>query len=375
MLTPRARMLAAYEGRAADVIPVAPEFWYYIPARLLGVPMFTLELEIPHWQALQQTFRHYQCEGWGIVAPGSPVRTHSEQTWLADQRLDETTALGPLRSRRILDRIEPSWLVERYIKDFERDWPVYAEHFFVPPEELDWTPVQQALDAVGEDYLLEIYIGDPFIDFAGGQREGGLEQVIADLVDHPSEMAPCTSATWPTWPRIRAPPSDTPPPAACSSASIWSSLSLLSPAYWRSMGQTRARSGGAKRPRAAAASSTTTSTGAVARCCTELAALGLDCICPFERPPGGDVTDLREVANILGGRTTFNGNVHTVRTLIEGTCRRCAQRSGRNHAPPSPVPPPALDHRHRRPGGLGNARREYLGDDRGRPGILASVGI
>ncbi len=189
MMTPRARMLAAYEGRAADTIPVAPEFWYYIPARLLCVPMFTLELEIPHWQALQQTFRHYQCEGWGIVAPGSPVQTHSEQTWLADQRLEETTTLGPLRSRRILDRIEPSWLVERYIKDFERDWPIYAEHFFVPPDELDWTLVQQALDAVGEDYLLEIYIGDPFIDFAGGQREGGLEQVIADLVDRPSEMS------------------------------------------------------------------------------------------------------------------------------------------------------------------------------------------
>ena len=82
--------------------------------------MFTLELEIPHWQALQQTFRHYQCEGWGIVAPGSPVQTHCTQTWLADQRLEETTTLGPMRSRRILDRIEPSWLVERYIKDFER---------------------------------------------------------------------------------------------------------------------------------------------------------------------------------------------------------------------------------------------------------------
>ena len=51
----------------------------------------------------------------------------------------------------------------------------------------------------------------------------------------------------------------------------------------------------------------------------ELAAVGLDCICPFERPPGGDVTDLREVATLLDGKTAFNGNVHTVKTLIEGT--------------------------------------------------------
>jgi uroporphyrinogen decarboxylase len=51
----------------------------------------------------------------------------------------------------------------------------------------------------------------------------------------------------------------------------------------------------------------------------ELAELGLDCICPFERPPGGDVTDVRVVRQALNERTTFNGNVHTVDTLIRGT--------------------------------------------------------
>ncbi len=50
----------------------------------------------------------------------------------------------------------------------------------------------------------------------------------------------------------------------------------------------------------------------------ELAELGLDCICPFERPPGGDVTDLVEVRRILAERTAFNGNVSTVETLIKG---------------------------------------------------------
>jgi uroporphyrinogen-III decarboxylase len=50
----------------------------------------------------------------------------------------------------------------------------------------------------------------------------------------------------------------------------------------------------------------------------ELAELGLDCICPFERPPGGDVTDLRQVRRVLAERVAFNGNVHTVETLIRG---------------------------------------------------------
>jgi imidazolonepropionase-like amidohydrolase len=53
----------------------------------------------------------------------------------------------------------------------------------------------------------------------------------------------------------------------------------------------------------------------------DFAAIGVDCVCPFERPPGGDVAGLdglRQVARLLEGRTTMNGNVHTVETLIRG---------------------------------------------------------
>ena len=49
---------------------------------------------------------------------------------------------------------------------------------------------------------------------------------------------------------------------------------------------------------------------------------GIDCVCPFERPPGGDVkdeNDLRLLRGILDGKVTMNGNIHTVETLIRGT--------------------------------------------------------
>jgi uroporphyrinogen-III decarboxylase len=51
----------------------------------------------------------------------------------------------------------------------------------------------------------------------------------------------------------------------------------------------------------------------------DLAESGADCICPFERPPGGDIGDLTEVRDALADRVTMNGNVHTVETLIRGT--------------------------------------------------------
>ena len=319
-------MLAAYEGRVADRVAVAPEFWYYIPARVLGIPMFQLELEVPHWQALQQTFRHYGCEGWGIVAPAIPTgwrgTRRSTVTRVGEQQYEQRdeirTAGRALVWRKRLGASEPSWIVERPIKDFMLAWPAYEAATLVPPEELDWGPVQTALDTVAEDYLLEVFVGFPFIDFAGEPREGGLEQVIADLYDHEAEML-ALQARYISYleDKIRAVFSHT-SARSVFIASGWSSMSLLSPTIWRKW----------ERPVLEAAVRAAHGAGGLihhhfhGRCMAilpELATLGLDCICPFERPPGGDVTDLAAVRAALGGRTAFNGNVHTVKTLMQGT--------------------------------------------------------
>ncbi len=53
----------------------------------------------------------------------------------------------------------------------------------------------------------------------------------------------------------------------------------------------------------------------------DFAELDIDCVCPFERPPGGDIEgadDLAKVSEMLMGKTTMNGNVHTEETLIRG---------------------------------------------------------
>jgi hypothetical protein len=319
-------MLAAYEGRASDVVPVAPEFWYYIPARVLGVSMVEFEREVPHWQALQTTFRHYGCEGWGIIGPAIPEdwggTRRSTLTQIAPGRYEEHTVIEvagrTLESRRALDACQPSWEVERPIKDFDADWPVYERTVLVPPEELDWHSVQEALDGVGEDYLLEVYVGLPFVDFAGQPRQGGLQQVLMDLYDREAEMAALqaryieymTGVIHAAFAHTSA--------RSIFVGSGWSSLSLLSPAVWRKW----------EKPVLEAALRATHDCGGLihhhfhGRCLgvlDELADLGLDCICPFERPPGGDVTDLSRVRRALGERTAFNGNVHTVEALIRGT--------------------------------------------------------
>jgi hypothetical protein len=325
-ISPRQRMLAAYQGTASDRIPVAPEFWYYIPARLLNIPMYQLELEVPHWQALHQTFKHYACEGWGIVQPGRPQgwgypETHHLRR-ISEDRLEELALIEgdnfTLTARTLYDRFEPSWQTERYVKNFDLDWPVYECQSLVPPDELDWAVVQNALDAVGDDYLLEVYVGLPFIDFAGGQREGGLEQVIADLYDRTAEMQEIQERYIAYMAEITRTAFQMTTARSVFVASIWSTLSLLSPSLWRKW----------DKPVLEAVVKAAHEAGGLVhhhfhgKCrniLPELASLGLDCICPFERPPGGDITNLEEVRRFLGENTTFNGNVGTVETLIKGT--------------------------------------------------------
>ena len=240
-LSPRNRMLAAYQGQPADRIAVAPEFWYYIPARLLNLSMVEFELEVPHWQALQHTFKHYQCDGWGIVAPETPAdwgwpETHTRRKQ-ENGRLEDLAVIESddftLTARTLYDPVEPSWQTERYIKNFHLDWPVYESQVLAPPAELDWKPVQKALDSVGEDYLLEVYIGLPFVDFAGSQRQRGLEQVIQDLFDFPKEMQALQERyiTWISEKTRQAFKQTT--ARSVFVASIWSTLSLLSPTLWR----------------------------------------------------------------------------------------------------------------------------------------------
>jgi len=325
-MSPRQRMLAAYTGQPVDQIPVAPEFWYYIPRRVLEIPMYQLELEVPHWQALQQTFKKYGCEGWGIVQPGVPKNWGYQQSTtthrLSDDRLESISIIQTkptsLTARSIYDSFEPSWQTERYIKDFHLDWPIYEYQVLVPPENLDWKPVSEALEAVGDDYLLEVFVGFPFIDFAGEQREGGLAQVIADLYDHPEEMEQLQRRYVNYLVAKTAAVFEETDARSVFIASIWSTLSLLSPKLWRKW----------DKPVLESVIQATHECGGLVhhhfhgKCLgilDDLAELGLDCICPFERPPGGDITDLMVVRKALGDRTTFNGNVSTVKVLANGT--------------------------------------------------------
>ena len=329
--TKKQRMLNAYRGVFSDRVAVAPEFWYYYPAKLLGVDMIEFEREVPFHQALKATFERFDCEGWGVAGVGVPndqAEWKSQDTWLDESTLEVRTTiktpLGELTCARRLQRDEPSWTLESPVKDLERDLPAWElATLGGDPSGTDVGGLLRAWQEIGDSYLLEAWLCVPFFDFYGGGRQGGFNAAIYDFLN--PELQTYLEGLRERYiehvvTKARAICERTPVESLCIGCT-WSNNSLLGPRLWRQW----------DKPVIQATVDEVRRHGRLlhvhfhGRCMetvADFAELGIDCVCPFERPPGGDIAGLeglRKVAELLDGRTTMNGNVHTVETLIRGT--------------------------------------------------------
>ena len=327
-LSGKQRMLNAYRGLWNDRVAVAPELWYYYPAKVLGVDMIEFQRKVPFHQALKTTFEKFGCEGWGIafVEPPADAADHRmTENWVSDNVLEvrrfDRTPHGELVSASRFGRRDPEWVVERPIKDFHRDLPAYEALTLADPAGTDCSGLTRAWNEVGDAYLLEAYLGGPFFDYYAGAREGGLEQAIMDFAEHEARLEALHEKYIVHIVRMAETIcAKTPLESLCIGCS-WSCNSLIGPRMWRRW----------DKPVIQAVAEAVHRHGKLlhihfhGRCMetvADFAEIGIDCVCPFERPPGGDVAGLeglRTVARLLNGRTTMNGNVHTVETLIRGT--------------------------------------------------------
>ena len=326
--TPKQRMLNAYRGVRSDRLAVAPEFWCYYPARLMGVDMLRFQREVPFHLALKKAFETFDCEGWGVAGVSIPnplVEWRSEEHWDSEGRLEvrhaARTPHGELTGRQLYPRDEPSWTTERLMKDFDRDLPAYEALSLADPSGMDVAPLVRAWEEVGEAYLLEAWLGVPFFDYVAEAREGGGAVAVFDFLEHEERLLALRERyVEHLVKKAEAICSKTPVESLVMGCS-WSNNSLIGPRMWRRW----------DKPVIAAAAEAVHKAGRLihvhfhGKCMesvADFAEMGIDCVCPFERPPGGDVAGLeglKEVARRLNGRTTMNGNLHTVETLIRGT--------------------------------------------------------
>lgn len=330
-MTGKQRMLNAYRGVPNDRPAIAPEFWYYYPARLLGLDMIRFAREIPFHQALKQTFQAFDCEGWGIAfcGPANPqVTSRSTERWIDNNTLETLTTTstpkGDLRTVSRISRDEPGWSLEGAVKDRDHDFPAWEiAAFGGDPDTMDCSPLIRAWEDVGDAYLLEAWLGVPFFDFVAGGRDGGFETGVYDFLD--PDFLPRLEALHERYRdrmvrTVRRICTQTPLESLCIGCS-WSCNSLIGPELWRRWDKPIIRAVAEEAHRHGRLLHIHFH-GKCMETVADFAGTGIDCVCPFERPPGGDVNgldELRTVERLLRGRTTMNGNVHTVETLIRGT--------------------------------------------------------
>jgi len=321
-------MLAAYRGEPVDVTPVAPEFWYYYPARVLGVSMMEFEREVPFWKGLQETFTRYQCEGWGAAfaeVTNEEKLIHTSMHQVEEKRYEEKSEITwkdkTFTTKTFFDVNEPSWVSEPMVKGPE-DVPAFIDMELSPANDYDFSGAVDAHQQVDQDYILDFWLGVPFFDFF--EQAMGFEPAVyyflsedeKKLEEYRHRYIASQKAL------VREAAEKTSFESfviGCSS----SCNSLIGPDLWRKW----------DKPYLAAITEEVHRQGRLLHVhfhgkCMEtvedFAEIGMDCVCPFERPPGGDVTGeegLREVRRRLDEKVTVNGNVHTVETLIRGTPR------------------------------------------------------
>lgn len=325
LISPKQRMLNAYRGIFSDRLPVAPEFWMYYPAKVLGVDMIAFERDVPFWQALQVTFRKYGTEGWGVAFPdvyNPDTKTKQTIKKVGESTYRQSTLISfqgkQYHTTQVYTTIDPSWVEEHPVKAI-RDLASWVDMMLSPAQVVDFARPIQAHQAVGEDYLLEFWTGVPFFDFMASGL--GFEKALYYFMDEEDSTLLAYRQRYieTQLELVRQAVACTPFEAFTIGCS-YSCSSLIGPQLWRrwdkpyihAMAEELHRHGKLLHIHFHGNTLATTA---------DFAEMNIDCVCPFERPPGGDIRGLeglRKVRALLQERVTMNGNVHTVETLIRG---------------------------------------------------------
>jgi hypothetical protein len=321
MFTPKQRMLNAYKGIKSDRAPVAPEFWYYYPAKVLGVDMIEFERELPFWQSLKTTFEKYSCEGWGIAFPKIFNENLSTKSVLNgyEEIITHNHNGNTFTTKKMYDKAEPSWVTKHLVENVN-ELPMAIDMLLDMENEFDYNEVIKAHNGVGESYLLEMWTGVPFFDFIAEIL--GFENAIMYFMDEEEHILEKYRERYTEYQKrfVRKISQNTNFESFMIGCS-YSCNSLIGQNMWRQW----------DKPYLKAIAEEIHKYdkllhihfhGRAIETVSDFAEIGIDCVCPFERGPGGDINtleDLQFVREKLNDKVTFNGNVHTVETLIRGT--------------------------------------------------------
>jgi hypothetical protein len=325
MYTAKERMLNAYRGIFSDYLPCAPEFWFYYPAKVLGITMAEFQREVPHWQGMLESFKKYDCEGWGIVSPveNNPhVKINSDYKKIDDGKYRDIQTVkcdGKEFTRSyIFHDTEPFWSEKEAVNDYQ-DARLFFDSFINDDVEFDLKNAIEGYEGVGDSFLLEFDLGLSFFDFF--EQFMGFQNAVFYFIDEDSDILTEMAKRYTDYKirLVRKAAEETDFESyfiGCSS----SCNALLGPELWRKWDKPYEKAI-VEECHKLELLIHNHNHGPIMATVPDLVDIGFDCVCPFERPPGDikGIDDIRKVRELFKDKITFNGNVHTVQALIQGT--------------------------------------------------------
>lgn len=331
-MTHKERYLKALHHEEPDYVPCAPELWFLIPARMSGLrfyevspgPIFLPQLhKIPLWKAQLDCAKALDVCGWVVVFPkmGNPaLKVESyvvfKEGQIAEIHLFQSVG-GPVFEETLLaPQDDAPWLASHPVKRFE-DWEEYKKVAFVDPLRVEAEEIEEAYELTGGSGIVSVAIGGLFFDFLVSSREGGLEKVLEDLLEHPSffeglhrEFIEYSKE------KIKVVCEATTKFDELFIGCSYASVPILSPKMYREwevpflkeIAQTAHSFGKPLHLH---------QHGRLKDIIADVARTGVDLLCPLEVPPLGDV-ELGWVKREFGSRLALKGGVRP-QTLCQGT--------------------------------------------------------
>ena len=315
-LSSRDRLLTVYRRQIPDRVPISP--WVY------KMICMKFSKKRPFWKAQIETYDHFGIDGIIMLAP--EARPRNAEIINKDIVFPETdkgietiyrTQKGNLKEIfRTSKSSQTAWFVEKPVKNPEEDFPKLFEAVFLGPDEYDATEMNATIDEIGDKALVQAGGGMSFFSFINRRYACSLDQLILEFIDKQEfyeELQQKHLEDAET--RVRFVCENTNAKALFCGCG---SLNVLGPDMWRKwekpflkvFGHTAKEYG---------VFTHLHQHGVCKPILEDIIECGIDVVCPFEPPKGGDIDDLGKIKQKYGDRLIIRGNLHTIEVIQNGS--------------------------------------------------------
>ncbi len=329
-MTPKQRFLTALSGGTPDCVPASPDMSNMVPAKMSGKPFWDLYLfgNATRHLAYLPVLDKYRHEGaWETHCPDLDFKCAGDRREFGQQilsRSDERivvrdtcrTPEGELWQETVYYIADPPTVTRKWVKNFEKDFPILLKHFFPEPTSVDNHVFQDWKARVGDRGIVSLICRFPGYQDIFHYIDGNMEATAYSFYDYPKLWDEYREVyhnyQMQTIPHLIA----AKPNFVFLTAS--GTLTLQSPEVFRKFGLPTVQAITAMCKRAGMPTllhSCGRQTELVKICAEET---DLCAINPLEIAPMGDC-DLRELKRRYGEKITLMGNLHTTEVMLRGS--------------------------------------------------------